>query len=46
MIGLIDVDGKLPNLALMKILNYYKNQGEDVEFVKSNKTYDKIHKGI
>lgn len=42
MIGLIDVDGKLPNLALMKISNYYKKQGEDVEFVKSNKIYDKI----
>jgi len=34
MIGLIDVDGKLPNLALMKISNYYKSLGEQVEFVR------------
>lgn len=26
-IGLIDVDGKLPNLALMKISKYYKTMG-------------------
>lgn len=34
MIGLIDVDGKLPNLALMKISTYYKSIGEQVEFVQ------------
>lgn len=34
MIGLIDVDGKLPNLALMKISRYYKQMGEKVEFVR------------
>lgn len=33
MIGLIDVDGKLPNLALMKISSHYKSMGEQVEFV-------------
>lgn len=41
-IGLIDVDGKLPNLALMKISSYYKAAGEQVEFVQSGKKYEKI----
>ena len=36
MIGLIDVDGKIPNLALMKISSYYKSLGEQVEFVRSD----------
>lgn len=46
MIGLIDVDGKLPNLALMKISNYYKSMGEQVEFVRSDARkhdYEKIY---
>lgn len=46
MIGLIDVDGKLPNLALMKISNYYKSMGEHVEFVRPDAgkyEYDKIY---
>lgn len=42
-IGLIDVDSKIPNLALMKISNYYKNLGEQVEFVQDNKEYEKIY---
>ena len=45
-IGLIDVDGKLPNLALMKISKYYKTMGEQVEFVRpdaTRNTYDKIY---
>ena len=45
-IGLIDVDGKLPNLALMKISKYYKIMGEQVEFVRpdaTRNTYDKIY---
>lgn len=42
MIGLIDVDSKIPNLALMKISNYYKQQGEQVEFVTSGKKYEKV----
>lgn len=41
-IGLIDVDSKIPNLALMKISNYYKSLGEEVEFVQPNKQYDNI----
>ena len=46
MIGLIDVDGKLPNYALMKISSYYKQLGEQVEFVKADtgkKTYEKVY---
>ncbi|MBU5486428.1 radical SAM protein [Clostridium sp. MSJ-11] len=42
-IGLIDIDSKIPNLALMKISSYYKGIGEDVEFVQPNKTYEKIY---
>lgn len=41
-IGLIDVDGKLPNLALMKISSYCKNLGLDIEFVQQDKKYDLI----
>jgi hypothetical protein len=43
MIGLIDVDSKLPNLALMKISNYYKSLGEQVEFVKEKGVYSRIY---
>lgn len=42
-IGLIDVDSILPNLALMKISNYYKSIGCTVEFIKDGKKYDKIY---
>lgn len=31
-VGLIDVDSKIPNLALMKISTYHKNNGDIVEF--------------
>lgn len=41
-IALIDVDSKLPNLALMKLSSYYKSLGEEVEFVQPNKQYEKI----
>lgn len=41
-IGLIDIDSKIPNLALMKLSSYYKNLGEEVEFVQPNKQYEKI----
>lgn len=43
MIGLVDVDGKLPNLALMKISTHYKSLGEHVEFVQDGRTYEKIY---
>jgi hypothetical protein len=41
-IGLIDIDGKLPNLALMKISSFYKANGCSVEFVQSGNDYDRI----
>ena len=31
-VGLIDVDGTLPNLALMKLSAWHKAQGDEVEF--------------
>lgn len=43
LIGLIDVDGKIPNLALMKISTYYKSMGEKVEFVQDGVDYEKIY---
>ncbi|MDB0438422.1 radical SAM protein [Clostridioides difficile] len=44
-IGLIDVDGhNFPNLALMKISTYHKQQGDNVEFVNFFKEYDKVYK--
>jgi len=44
-IGLIDVDGhKFPNLALMKIANYHKLQGDTVEWVNHFQHYDKVYK--
>lgn len=42
-IGLIDIDSKIPNLALMKISNYYKQLGENVEFVRDGSDYEKIY---
>ena len=45
MIGLIDVDGKLPNLALMRISSFYKSMGEQVEFVRPDakkSDYEKV----
>lgn len=39
--GLIDFDGKITNLALMKRSTYYKSQGEPVELARSGKRYDK-----
>ena len=46
MIGLIDVDGKLPNLALMRISSFYKSIGEQVEFVRPDakkSEYEKVY---
>lgn len=42
-IGLIDVDSKIPNLALMKISSYFKSLGEEVEFAEEDKNYEKIY---
>lgn len=33
-IGLVQVDGKLPNLALMQICAYHEAQGHQVEWFK------------
>lgn len=41
-IGLIDVDGHLPNLALMKLSTFYKNLGCDVELYHDGSDYDSI----
>jgi hypothetical protein len=43
-ISLIDVDSKIPNLALMKISAYHKNKGDTVGFNLSNP--DKIYSSI
>ena len=45
-IGLIDVDGhNFPNLALMRISAYHKQQGDEVEWWKGDLFYyDKVYK--
>lgn len=43
MIGLIQVDGKLPNYVLMKVSTYYKELGEPVEFVRPKGNYKRIY---
>ena len=43
MIGLIDIDGTLPNLALMTISEYYKSHGEKTEFVRPDAEYERIY---
>lgn len=45
-IGLIQIDGKLPNLALMKISSYYKSLGAKVEFAKPNTKYNKVFASV
>jgi hypothetical protein len=44
-IGLLDVDSKIPNLALMKISQWHKSKGDDVEFYMplAHSLYDKIY---
>jgi hypothetical protein len=43
-IGLIDVDGhRFPNLALMKLANYHKKQGNTVEWVNYLERYNKVY---
>lgn len=45
-VGLVQVDGKLPNLALMQICAYHEAQGHQVEWYKGNlfqHEYDKIY---
>lgn len=44
-IGLLDVDGhNFPNLALMKISAWHKQQGDNVEFATMFNHYDRIYK--
>lgn len=43
-IGLIDVDGhNFPNLALMKISAWHKQQGDTVDWWNGLETYDKVY---
>ena len=43
-IGLIDVDShNFPNLPLMKISTYHKNNGDHVEFYNECNKYDKVY---
>ncbi len=43
-IGLIDVDGhRWPNLCLMKLSAYHKNQGDMVEWYDGRKFYDVVY---
>ena len=39
-LGLINIDSKIPNLALMKVSAFYKTKGYGVEFFSPFKTYD------
>ena len=32
-IGLIQIDGKMPNLALMKLASWHRKQGNDVRII-------------
>ncbi|NDV68572.1 radical SAM protein [Dysgonomonas sp. 25] len=44
-IGLIDVDGRnFPNLALMKIAAYHRQEGDTVEWCNHFEQYDKVYK--
>ena len=43
-IGLIQVDGKLPNIALMKLAAWHKKKGDDVTIMDiSNSSFDRIY---
>ena len=43
-IGLIDVDGhNFPNLALMKLAAYHKQQGDTVEWYRDERHYDIVY---
>ena len=42
-IGLIDIDSKIPNLALMKLSAWHKRQGDPVEFYMPLWNYDKVY---
>ena len=42
-IGLLAVDSKYPNLALMKISSYHKSNGDRVEWYSSFESYDIVY---
>lgn len=42
-VGLLPVDSKHPNLALMKIARFHKMAGDDVEMFCKDKEYDKVY---
>jgi hypothetical protein len=43
-IGLIQVDGKLPNIALMKLARFHKDRGDDVKLIDiSSNEFDMIY---
>ena len=47
-VKLVQIDGKLPNLALMRLSSYYKEKGYQVDFTRSvnkdlfDKEYDYV----
>ena len=42
-IGIINIDSKIPNLALMKISAYHKAKGDTVSWFDMFETYDKVY---
>jgi len=42
-IGLIQIDGKMPNIALMKISQYHKSIGNSIEWIKYFNKYDIVY---
>lgn len=45
-IGLVQFDGKIPHLALMKISSYHKSNGDSVEFAEPGREYDQVYVSI
>jgi len=46
LIGIVQIDGKLPNLALMKICGYHEKMGDEVEWFQGSlfeSLYDEIY---
>ena len=42
-IGLINIDSKIPNLALMKVSAYHKAKGDSVSWFNAFESYDKVY---
>lgn len=45
-IGLVDGDGKLPNIVLMKISSFYKMMGDQVEWAVEGRQYDIVYASV